>query len=87
MAWSLPVLKSREANSGGRRAPRRDQRLGGFHRDAGVTAIGVGTDSLAELLVQRRATDQHDVVVAQALFLEGVDDHLHVGHRRGQQCG
>ena len=36
-------------------------RLGG---DAGVAAVGVGADGRAELLVERRAADQDDVVVA-----------------------
>jgi hypothetical protein len=29
--------------------------------------------------------DEDEVLVAQALFDQGVDDHLHVRHRRGQQ--
>ncbi len=40
---------------------------------------------VGEGLVQRCAADQHDVVVAHALFLQRVDDDLHVRHRRRQQ--
>src|SRR4029079_4417829 len=39
----------------------RDRRL---DRDRGITAVRIGADGLAELLVERRATDEHDVVVA-----------------------
>ena len=39
------------------------RRLG---RDAGVPAVGVGPDRRPELLVERRAADEHDVVVADA---------------------
>ena len=52
---------------------------------AGVTAVGVCAHGLAELLVQRRATDQHDEVLAHALLFQGVDDDLHVGHGGGEQ--
>ena len=70
-----------------RRAPRGDQRLGGLHGDRRVAAVGVGADGLAERLVQRRAADQHDVVVADALVLHRVDHDLHVRHRRREQRG
>ena len=59
--------------------------LGGLDRDRGVAAVGIGADRLGERLVQRRAADQHDVVVADALLLQRVDHDLHVRHGRGQQ--
>ena len=59
--------------------------LGGLDRHGGVAAIGIGADGLAEFLVERRAADQHDIVVADALFLHRVDDDLHIGHGRRQQ--
>ena len=37
------------------------ERLRGLGRHRGVAAVGVGAHGLAELLVQRRAADQHDV--------------------------
>src|SRR3990170_1268784 len=55
--------------------------------DCGVAAIGVGAHGLAELLVQRRATDEHDVVVPHAALLELLDDDLHVRHRGREEGG
>ena len=40
-----------------------DEPAGGLGGDPCIAAIGVGADGRAELLVERRATDQHDVVV------------------------
>src|SRR5210317_1946011 len=67
------------------RSPFSDQFLGSVRGDRGIATIGVRADSLAELLVQRRATDENDVIVTNTLLLHGVDDDLHVGHGRGQQ--
>jgi hypothetical protein len=64
-----------------------DERLGGVDRDGGVAAIGVGADGLAEILVERRAADQHDIVVAHAFLDQRVDHDLHVGHGGRQQRG
>src|SRR5687767_12431927 len=85
---SAPVTRTRSPSSAiaealpgsaGRRAvvPALDQILGGLDGYGCVAAIGVGADRLAEFLVQRRTADQHDVVVADALLLHRVDDHLH----------
>ena len=63
----------------------RDVVLGGLDRDRGVAAVGVGTHRVGEGLVQRRAADQDDIVVADALLLHRVDHDLHVGHGRGEQ--
>ena len=73
------------AAAGGRLWRRAMKRLGGLDRDRGIAAIGVGADRLGERLVQRRAADQDDVVVADAVLLQRVDHDLHVGHGRGQQ--
>src|ERR671919_508809 len=43
--------------------------LGGLDRDRRIAAIGIGTNCISERLVQRRAADQDDVVVADALLL------------------
>src|SRR3989338_720367 len=59
--------------------------LGGFHSHSCVTAIGVGTDGLAEFLVQGRTADQNDVILAHALFLHRIDHDFHIGHGGGQQ--
>ena len=61
------------------------ERLGGLNRHRGIAAIGVGPDRLRERLVQRGPADKDDVVAAHPLFLQGVDDDLHVGHGGGQQ--
>src|SRR5512134_619068 len=58
--------------------------LGGLHGHGGVAAVGVGADRVRELLVERRAADQHDIVIAHTLLDQGVDDDLHVGHGRRQ---
>ena len=47
---------------------RRDERRRGLGRDRRVPAVRVGTDGRAELLVERRAADEHDEVVAPALL-------------------
>src|SRR5690349_14605442 len=44
-----------------------------LHGDGRVAAVGVGPDGPPELLVQRRAAHEHDVIVADALLLQGVD--------------
>src|SRR5687768_13453785 len=67
------------------RAPSGDQRLRGLNRDGRVAAVRIGADRLRELLVERRAADEHYVLVAQALLLERVDYDLHVGHRRREE--
>src|SRR5688500_17190940 len=59
-----------------------DQAPRGLGRDTRIAAVGVRPDGHAELLVQRRAADQHDVVVPDLAVLEGLDDDLHVRHRR-----
>src|SRR6188768_3394664 len=48
--------------------------LGGH---AGVAAVGIGSHRRPEFLVERRATDQDDVVIADAAILEGLDHDLH----------
>src|SRR4051812_8009491 len=55
-----------------------DQASGRLGGDPGVPAIGVRPDGHAEFLVERRATDENDVVVAHPAVLEGLDDDLHV---------
>ena len=66
-----------DLNAGPRAAG--DQRLRRLNRDGRVAAVRIGADRLRELLVERRAADEHDVLVAQTLLLERVDDDLHVG--------
>src|SRR6476469_8466811 len=54
----------RSGRDAGTRATLLDQparRLGG---DPGIAAVGIGADRHPELLVERGAADQHDVVVA-----------------------
>ena len=70
---------------GRREAERRPHRFGGLRGDGGITAVGVGADRLAKLLVERSATDHDDVVVPDVLLLQGFDDHLHVGHGGGEK--
>src|SRR5688572_12942147 len=43
-----------------------DQAPRGLGRHPGVAAVGIRADCRAELLVQRRPTDEHDVVVPDA---------------------
>src|SRR5688572_4179872 len=62
------------------RPPGTDELLGGLGRDRRVAAVGVGPDRPPELLVERGATAQHDVAVAQAPLAERVDHDLHVRH-------
>ena len=64
---SRRVVRPGQAALARRSSIERAGRLGG---DAGIAAVGVGADRRAELLVQRRAADQHDVVVADAAVLE-----------------
>src|SRR5215469_4158485 len=62
-------LRCPQALSGGARGPARgDQALRRLDRDRRVAAVGIRPDSLAELLIERRAADQHDEVVADVLF-------------------
>mmetsp|Transcript_5755 Transcript_5755/g.10013 ORF Transcript_5755/g.10013 Transcript_5755/m.10013 type:complete len:234 (+) Transcript_5755:258-959(+) len=65
----------------------RDPFLGSFDGNSGVAAIGIRPDGLAEFVVQGRAADQNDIIVADAFLVHRVDDNLHVGHRRSQQGG
>src|SRR5262245_19418396 len=51
-------------------APLLDQRPGRLRGDRRVAAVGVRTHRHAELLVERRTTHEHDVVVAQAAALQ-----------------
>src|SRR5262245_52880050 len=74
--------RSSSGSSSGCSTASHDERLGGLRGDGCVATVRVRTDRLAELLVQRGATDEDDVVVANALLLQGLDDDLHVGHRR-----
>src|SRR6188508_3646952 len=64
-----------------------DEPAGGLRGDTGIAAIGIGTDSGSELLVQGGATDEDDVVLPDAAVLERLDDDLHVRHGRRQQRG
>src|SRR6476619_6332505 len=59
----------------------------GLGRDARIATVGIRADGHPELLVERRAADEDDVVVAHLAVLEGLDHDLHVGHGRGQQGG
>src|SRR6185295_10773147 len=61
-----PRFRIVEPISGGTVPSLPDQRDGGLDGDRGIAAVGVGPDGLAELLVQRRPTHEHDVVVANA---------------------
>src|SRR6186713_2444844 len=54
-----------------------DESTGRFGGHAGVTAISVRPDRHAELFVERSATDEDDVVVADAAVLERLDHDLH----------
>ena len=54
--------------------------FGGLNSNRRIAAIGVRADGLAELFVERCTTHEHDIVVADALFLHRVDDDFHVGH-------
>src|SRR5690349_12840128 len=51
-----------------------DQPTGRLRGDARVTTVGIRADRHPELLIERRATDEDDVVVAQVAILEGLDD-------------
>src|SRR6188472_601257 len=85
-----PTMTSRVGMRSGRVSGRTgaalvDEPAGGLGGDTGVAAIGVGTDSGPELLVQGRAANQDDVVLPDATVLERLDDDLHVRHGRRQQ--
>src|SRR5204863_2884382 len=41
--------------------------LGRLDRNRGIPTIGIGADRLGEFLVQGRAADQHDIIVAHPL--------------------
>src|SRR5688572_7908894 len=64
---SAPQAMTRILGSMGERAAFGEEPLRRFDRDRRVAAIGVGADGLAEFLVEGRAPDQHDVLVAQVL--------------------
>src|SRR6476660_9735720 len=64
-----------------------DEPAGGLGGDTGVAAIGVRANGSPELLVERRPTDEDDVVLPDAAVLERLDDDLHVRHGRRQQRG
>ncbi len=64
-----------------------NERFCGFDSHRSVAAIGVCANGLAELFVQGRATDKHDVVIADAFLDHRVDHDLHVGHGCGQKGG
>src|SRR4029077_14083083 len=61
-----PSSGARRACTTVRRAARSEQALGGLYRDGGITAVSIGTDGLAEFLVERSAADQHDEVIADS---------------------
>src|SRR6185436_6415503 len=83
-----PTMTSRVGTSSGRTgAALVDEPARGLGGHARIAAVRVGADGRPELLVERRATDEHDVVVADAAVLEGLDDDLHVRHGRGQERG
>src|SRR5687768_14012304 len=63
-----------------------DEAASRFGGDACISTVGVRPDGHPELLVERRTADEDDEVVAQATILECLDDDLHVGHGRGEQC-
>src|SRR5262245_17892141 len=65
-----PRFRIAERPSGDTRPPLPDQRHGGLDGDRRVAAIRIGADRLAELLVQRRAADQDDVVLADSALHE-----------------
>src|SRR5690606_6773549 len=78
-ARPAPFLKSAGLKSAGKHVVLAlHEFLGGLHGHGRVAAVGVGADGLAEFLVQRRAADEDDVIVAKTLFLHRVDDDLHV---------
>src|SRR5271169_438305 len=62
-----------------------DQPLGRLDCNGGIAAIRIRADGFAEFLVERRAADEDDVVVADPSFLQRIDNHLHVRHGRRQQ--
>ena len=37
--------------------------LGSFHGNGGISAVGIGADGLSKSLIERRATDQDNVLV------------------------
>src|SRR6476620_1801917 len=47
-----------------------DEAAGRFRSDARIAAVRVGADGQPELLVQGRAADQHDVLLAHPAVLE-----------------
>src|SRR5688572_1955896 len=62
-----------------------DEAPGRLRGHAGIAAVGIRADRHAEFLVEWRAADEDDVVIAHAAVLERLDDDLHVRHRRGEQ--
>src|SRR3954452_5259440 len=89
-----PTMTSRIGTSAGTCAGTRSGRTGaalvdqparGLGRPASVAAIGIGSARRSELLVERRATDQDDVVIADPAVTECLDDDLHVRHGRRQE--
>src|SRR6476619_365219 len=82
--WSCRSVSGRDA---GTRASLVDQSPGRLGGHAGIAAVGVGTHGHPELLVEWRSPDEDDVVVSDLAILEGLDDDLHVRHRRREQGG
>src|SRR5579863_1476846 len=85
MSYPLGRVRGGDRGSSSARTARREQVLGGLDGNRGITTVGVRTHRLAEFLIQRGAADQHDVVVANAGFLQPVDHDLHVRHGGGEQ--
>src|SRR3569833_213587 len=75
----------RSGHPGG--ATGRQQALGRFYRDGGVTTVGVRANRFAELLVERRATDQNNEVLADTDVPLLVDHHFHVWHGGSEEGG
>ncbi|MBY0397417.1 MAG: hypothetical protein K2X91_13260, partial [Thermoleophilia bacterium] len=59
--------------SGDLRTALLDEPASGLRRDCGSPTVGVGADGLADLLVQGRATNEDDVVIADSPLLELLD--------------
>src|SRR4051812_32051997 len=62
-----------------------DEPARGLRGHSGITTVGIGPDRRPELLVERRATDEHDVVIADAAVAQCLDHDLHVWHGRRQE--
>src|SRR5262245_35346822 len=82
-----PTMTSRGASSRGTGSALVDEPAGRLRGDTGVAAVSIGPDRGPELLVQRRAADEDDVVLADALVLQRLNDHLHVRHGGREERG